>query len=74
MGEDDHGDGDNEGGGDDDDGRISPPHPRPIFHTPRDNISRNGNPSRGCPDSLLVIFSQRKSYLFKNSFSDPILV
>ena len=31
--------------GDDDDGRIFPEHPSPIFHAPRDNISRKGNPS-----------------------------
>ena len=28
--------------GDDDDGRISPEHPSPILHAPRDIISRKG--------------------------------
>ena len=34
------GDGDDDDG--DDDGRISPEHPSPIFHAPRDIISRKG--------------------------------
>ena len=38
-------DGDDDGGGgddDDDDGRSFPEHPSPIFHAPRDIISRKG--------------------------------
>ena len=31
-----------DGGGDGGDGRISPEHPRPILHAPRDIISRKG--------------------------------
>ena len=36
------GDGDDGGGGGDGDGRISPEHPSPILHAPRDIISRKG--------------------------------
>ena len=37
------GDGDDDDDdGDDGDGRISPEHPRPILHAPRDIISRKG--------------------------------
>ena len=35
----------NQPGDDDDGGRISPEHPSPILHAPRDNISRKDNPS-----------------------------
>jgi hypothetical protein len=34
-----------DGDDDDGDGKISPEHPSPILHAPRDNISRKGNPS-----------------------------
>ena len=37
------GEGDDDGGADDDD-RISPEHPGPILHAPRDSISREGKP------------------------------
>ena len=38
----DGGGGDGDGGGGGDDGRISPEHPSPIIHAPRDIISRKG--------------------------------
>ena len=34
--------GEDGGDGHGDDGRISPEHPSPILHAPRDNISRKG--------------------------------
>ena len=38
-------DGDGDGAGD---RRISPEHPSPILHAPRNNIPHKGNPSFGC--------------------------
>ena len=50
------GDGGGGDGGGGDDGRISPEHPSPILHAPRDIISRKGK-------SLTPIISKTKTRL-----------